>query len=101
MRCTLFGIAVLWNCRGYRAGTDRQSFFLRLNQCANAVTVKLVLIEQFESLGYGGRVVVKLKEHDTLGSLVGRPTGIPARRRERVALAMSPGLSQKFFTGIQ
>jgi hypothetical protein len=71
MHCTLFGIAVLWNRRGYRAGTDRQSFFLRLNQCANAVTVKLVLIEQFENLGYAERVVVKSKEHDTLGSLVG------------------------------
>ena len=55
----------------------RRSFFLRLNRCANAVTVKLVLIEQFENLGYGERVVVKLKEHDTLGSLVGEADAHP------------------------
>jgi hypothetical protein len=47
------------------------SFFLRFSQSANAVTIKPVLIERFENLGYGESVVVQLKEHDTLGSLVG------------------------------
>jgi hypothetical protein len=74
---------------------ELESFFLRLNQRANAVTIKLVLVEQFENLGYGERVVVKLKEHDTLGSLVGETDRIPARRRERTALTISPDLSLK------
>ena len=55
----------------------RRSFSRRLKQCANAVTVKLVLIEQFENLGCDERVVVKLKEHDTLGSLVGEADAHP------------------------
>jgi hypothetical protein len=49
-----------------------ESFFLRFAQSANAVTIEKVLIEQFENLGCGERVVVQLKEHDTLGSLVGQ-----------------------------
>ena len=53
------------------------SFFLRFGQNANAVTIKLVLVEQFENLGHGERVVVKLKEHDTLGSLVGETDAHP------------------------
>jgi hypothetical protein len=54
-----------------------RSFSLRLNQRANAVTVKLALIEQLENLGCGERAVVKLKEHDTLGSLVGEADAHP------------------------
>jgi hypothetical protein len=45
---------------------------LRFGQSAKAVTVQPVLIEQFKHLGYGERVVVKLKEHDPLGSLAGQ-----------------------------
>jgi hypothetical protein len=48
-----------------------ESFFLTFGESANTVTIEKVLIEQFENLGRGERVVVKLKEHDTLGSLVG------------------------------
>jgi hypothetical protein len=56
-----------------RAHGSEESFFLRSGQNANAVTIKLVLIEQFEYLGHGERVVVQLKEHDPFGSLMGKP----------------------------
>jgi hypothetical protein len=48
MHCTLFGIAAPWNCRGYKGGTDRESFFLSFGESAYAFTVQPVLMAVIE-----------------------------------------------------
>jgi hypothetical protein len=56
--------------RKIRPRPEAESFFLCISESANGFTIKASLIEQFENLRHCGDVVVQLKEHDRLGSLV-------------------------------